>query len=289
MTHPPIIPSFARTNRSTPLEWLIGCDESGTSGLPYYGFGTLWMDANRRGDLLQDIEALRMRHKARQRTEFKWNTVDGGDMDFYRALVDYFFKTPRMAFHCMVVRKGLVDKARYSDAWVNIRVRQFTMLLTQKMHNMPVVAPKVQHKFRVWVDPIPTKNKKIGETIQAISGNWLMKLRAGLKTSPVLGVHMKDSKETAQIQLCDLLLGAVTDTWNEKSSNPGKAELKRHIAERMKWNDLRADTYPTALKFNIWYYLPRNARREVEVRRTLWEFREQRGRVRLGLTPRRST
>src|SRR5229473_4801195 len=31
------------------IRWLISCDESGIGGLPYYGFGTLWMSATSPG------------------------------------------------------------------------------------------------------------------------------------------------------------------------------------------------------------------------------------------------
>jgi hypothetical protein len=35
--------------------WLISCDESGTGGARYYGFGSLWMSWDRRGDFLEDL------------------------------------------------------------------------------------------------------------------------------------------------------------------------------------------------------------------------------------------
>lgn len=38
--------------------WLISCDESGTDGARYYGFGSLWMSWDRRGDFLADLREI---------------------------------------------------------------------------------------------------------------------------------------------------------------------------------------------------------------------------------------
>jgi hypothetical protein len=62
-----------------------------------------------------------------------------------------------------------------------------------------------------------------------------------------------DSKEFEGIQLCDVLLGAVVDTWNEGSTSDHKAALKTHIASYLGWSDIRSDTRPSERKFNVWW------------------------------------
>jgi hypothetical protein len=51
--------------------WLISCDESGTGGDRFYGFGTLWMNWQRRGDFARLVRELRDQHGYPY--EFKWN------------------------------------------------------------------------------------------------------------------------------------------------------------------------------------------------------------------------
>ncbi|EPO1287739.1 DUF3800 domain-containing protein, partial [Escherichia coli] len=44
------------------LIWHIACDESGIDGQRFYGFGSLWMKYQRRGDFCQLIRELRRKH-----------------------------------------------------------------------------------------------------------------------------------------------------------------------------------------------------------------------------------
>lgn len=84
---------------------------------------------------------------------------------------------------------------------------------------------------------------------------------------PVDRVIVKDSHDTLQIQLCDLLLGAVMDAWLGAAQRPAKLAVQHAIATRLGWPDLRADTFPDEKKFNVWYFSPKGTAREVEPRR----------------------
>lgn len=52
------------------VRWLISCDESGVHGARYYGFGTLWMAWQRRGEFAELIRELRQEHGYQH--EIKW-------------------------------------------------------------------------------------------------------------------------------------------------------------------------------------------------------------------------
>ncbi|HAS8291232.1 TPA: hypothetical protein I7707_21285, partial [Vibrio vulnificus] len=57
------------------LIWHVACDESGVDGQKYYGFGSLWMKYQRRGDFVRIIRELRDKHKyaGRDREHFLIN------------------------------------------------------------------------------------------------------------------------------------------------------------------------------------------------------------------------
>ena len=44
------------------IRWLVSCDESGVHGARHYGFGTLWMNWQRRGDSAALIRGVREEH-----------------------------------------------------------------------------------------------------------------------------------------------------------------------------------------------------------------------------------
>src|ERR1044071_1877231 len=94
--------------------WLISCDESGVHGSPHYGFGSLWMSWQRRGDFWREYGELTKKHRFNQ--ECKWSHASASRyLPFYKELISYFFQTHWLAFHCLVVRREVVQKAEYHD------------------------------------------------------------------------------------------------------------------------------------------------------------------------------
>ena len=231
--------------------WVIACDESGIHGSTHYGFGSLWLKWQRRGDFIEQIRDLREFHGYSY--EIKWNKVSYNSLPFYKDLVSLFFKRQWLIFHCLVVRKDAVRKEIYhNNDWDLARRKHFTMLLTSKIRKALRRFPDRENEFRIYVDPIASRYKKADEAIEIISNNILNKNFR--KKQPVKSVITRDSKETPSIQLCDLLLGAVMETWQKKASSKAKGELRDYIAYHLGWEHLDADTMEADRKFNIWYF-----------------------------------
>ena len=74
---------------------------------------------------------------------------------------------------------------------------------------------------------------------------------------PVKSVLTRDSAATPSIQLCDLLLGAVMETWQQDNTNSTREAVRDCIASYLGWPALDSDTFKEERKFNIWYYLDR--------------------------------
>lgn len=75
------------------LIWHIACDESGIDGQRFYGFGSLWMKYQRRGDFCQLIRELRRKHGFFE--EIKWQKAHSKRYsEFYLELIDLFFRVP---------------------------------------------------------------------------------------------------------------------------------------------------------------------------------------------------
>lgn len=247
--------------------WLISCDESGVHGAKYYGFGTLWMPWQRRGDFAAGIRTIRERHG--YKSEIKWKQAGTRRFNrFYLDIVDFFFNTKWLVFHCVVVRKGVVDKTFHDGDMDTARMKHFTMLLTNKIKRCLKKLPDREQTFRIWVDPLPSREQKADEIVLEISNNVLRKSFGEVR--PVDAVITRNSKDTASIQVCDLLLGAVLDAWQAKATSIWKGSVQKQIAGHLGWSDLRADTLPRETKFNIWYfYDKRRGSREPQTRAIL--------------------
>jgi len=243
------------------LTWLISCDESGTGGARYYGFGSLWMRWQRRGDFARDIRQLREKHS--RHDEIKWQKAHARhNRDFYLDIIDYFFRRPWLAFHCLVVRKGMVDKSFHDGDYDLARRKHFTKLLTNKIDRSRRAHPERDQGYRVWVDPIASSYQKAHEAVEVIGNNLLG--RYGQR--PIESVIVRDSKSTPTIQICDLLLGAVMEAWQGQAMSPGKQQVQEAIADCLGWHDLHADTFKRERKFNIWYFHDGKRKREAKSR-----------------------
>jgi hypothetical protein len=241
------------------LKRAIFCDESGFSGgHKYYCFGALVMGYQRRGYFAAEMAALRKMHR-RLDDEVKWNKCSRSNVEFYLALVEYFFKNPNLSFHCMVVDRSWVDTKAYHDGSLELaRRKHFTQFLSNKIVALKAAYPGRKLWTRVYVDQLPYSYRKSGEAIEVIGNRLANKLGSlndlARDVKPINSVIECDSKRYNGIQLCDLLLGAVSDTWNESSTADHKAEVKRVIARYLGWpGDLRSDTRPEARKFNVWW------------------------------------
>jgi len=140
----------------------------------------------------------------------------------------------------------------HSNDWDLARRKHYTMLLATKMRKAIQRYPNRNHEFRVYVDRIASRYGKADEAMEVITNNILNQRFRNL--SPVTSVVTRDSKETPAIQLCDLLLGAVMENWQQRATNTTKTAITKRIADHLGWVDLDSDTMPSERKFNIWYF-----------------------------------
>ena len=246
------------------IRWLISCDESGVHGAQYYGFGTLWMKWQRRGDFAADFRDICEKHGFQG--ECKWKKANSWrSFNFYIDLIDYFFKKRWILFHCIIIRKAIIDMSYHRNDFDLARRKHFNMFLTNKIEKSVLAYPNRDQEYRIWVDPIASRYRKADEAVQVIANNVL---NQGLKQiNKVESVVTKDSRLTPTIQLCDFLLGAVIESWQGNASSEYKHRLREIIAEYLGWSSLDSDTQRDEKKFNIWYfYDPTKGPREVNTR-----------------------
>lgn len=68
------------------------------------------------------------------------------------------------------------------------------------------------------------------------------------------------------IQVADLLLGATVAAWNNEVTSSSKLRLMKYLASYLGWSDMRSDTYPSEVKFNIWHFHDPRDRRRIRTR-----------------------
>lgn len=242
--------------------YLVFCDDSGLHGSTHYGFGSLWIPSERRGDIHVRVRDLRAARRLRP-DEIKWKKINSGNRRFYEDLVHEFFVRPWLMFHCLIVRKGYVDKEFHDGSYDLARRKHFAMLLKQKVAFFSAGA--TDKAYHVRVDRLPSSYDKADEVaFKIVNAN----LKNDIGIAAVHSLLTRDSKTTLGIQLSDVLLGAVmAEVTGEENSGP-KLAVRRAVTEHLGWPDLKADTFQKEWKFNIWHFFnPRSGEpREVRSR-----------------------
>lgn len=246
------------------LIWHIACDESGIDGQRFYGFGSLWMKYQRRGDFAQLIRNLREKHSFFE--EIKWQKASSKRYaDFYHELIDVFFKVPWLAFHCIVVEKSMVNKSFHNGDYDLARRKHFTNLISTKIGSVISAHPERDSNFRIEVDPIASRYKKADEEFHVIANN-VLNIKFG-RQGIISSVVTKDSKASENIQIADFFLGAVMCAYQGKASSEAKLKVSNNVASYLGWPHLQHDTWHTERKFNIWYFYDKTrGPRDIETR-----------------------
>lgn len=202
----------------------------------------------RRGDLAELIRHLRRVYGYRD--EIKWNHVKRGSLPFYRDLVEAFFRSPAFGFHCLVVRRAVVRRELHAS-WDEARQKHFGMLLRTKIVGCLKAHRHRVQTVRVYVDPMHSSYPKAVEVLEKITRSVVTRSYPNVV---IEGAFERDSKATATIQLCDVLLGAVMSEWDRDPAVGAKQELRNFIAAHLGWTDLHSDTRPEERKFNVWMF-----------------------------------
>jgi hypothetical protein len=226
--------------------YLIYCDESGMDGSVYYGFGSLWMPWERRGDFAHLITETRASH--RYTDEIKWTHVGRSSEAFYTNLIDAFFVRNWLMFHALIIRKGYSDRTFHKD-FDEEKTKRLVMLIRKKIAFFCAGDPS--KRYHVRVDPLPVRYKKTDEVAFKIAGAMLKK---DLGNTPLETLFTRHSHETPGIQMVDFLLGAALAGWQNKATADHKLRVRRHLAKHLGWPDMDSDTRPSLWKFNIWYF-----------------------------------
>jgi len=225
--------------------YLIYTDESGMHRGPYYGFGSLWLPWERRGEMAEQLRGLREKH--RHFTEIKWKNVTRKTAPFYHDLVEWFFRRRWLMFHCVIVRRATVNHALHKDR-DQAQQKHFCMLLRNKIALFGRDGGK---RYRLRVDPLPWRYPKAGEVVEKIVN---AELQRDIGVAAVHDLIARDSKLTPGIQISDLLLGSVLAAWQEQAEAAHKLDMMSWCAEHLGWPSLRHDTQPTEWKFNVWHF-----------------------------------
>ena len=206
--------------------------------------GAVWCPLEKTRKIAQAARAIKEKHGLGQDFEIKWTKVSPGKLDFYTDLISHFFAEPDLHFRALIVaNKNKLCHEAYSqshDEWYF--KMYFTMLKA-------ILRPNVS--YRIYLDIKDTRSAPKVRKLQDVLCNNAYDFSREI----IQKVQTVRSHEVEQIQLADLLIGAVAYANRDLSGSRAKRRLVEIIRERSGYSLTRSTLYRED-KFNLFHWTP---------------------------------
>jgi hypothetical protein len=229
----------------------IYCDESchlEHDGLPVMVLGAVWCPLDKAHEIASQIHEMKSRHGFPKAFEIKWTKVSPAKQAFYMDVLHYFFEEPDLHFRALVVadKSKLDHVAHHQDHDTWYYKMYFNMLKT-------LFAP--HDKYRIYLDVKDTRSAEKIRKLHDVLCNNMYDFNKEIITS----VQTVRSHEVEQIQLADLLIGAVGYANRGRETNSAKVALVKRMQSRSGYT-LRLTTLLREDKVNIFRWEGREPR-----------------------------
>lgn len=223
----------------------VYCDESchlENDGISVMALGALWCPLSKRAEIAKRIREIKVRHGLKAEFEIKWTKVSNSKLAFYLDIIDYFFDDDDCHFRGLVVPdKTVLDHPRFGqdhDDWYY--KMYFFMLKT-------IFDP--QSKYRVYIDIKDTRGHEKIERLHDVMCNS----HYDFSKSIIERMQRIHSHEAEQLQMADLLIGALGYLHRGLDGNKAKLALIERIKDRSGYK-LTQNTLLRENKFNLFVW-----------------------------------
>jgi len=167
------------------------------------------------------LRDIKRRHGLSATFESKWTKVSGSKQRFYLDFLDYFFDNDDLQFRALVVPdKSVLQHEKFKQTHDDWYYKMYFTTLKTLLHSDAC--------FRIYLDYKDTwggvKVKKLHEVLSNSMYDFSRKI--------VERVQIVRSHEIEQLQLCDLLIGAVAYVNRGSGENEGKVAVIKRMQER---------------------------------------------------------
>lgn len=225
----------------------IYCDESShlpTDNQKVMGLGAVWCPRDKAHTIAERIREIKRRHKLAGNLEIKWSKVSQSKVELYQDIVDYFFDDDDLHFRALIIKDK--DKLQH-DAFKQDHDTWYYKMYFALLKN--ILMPSCG--YRIYIDIKDTKS----QTKERSLHDALCHSKYDFQRKIVERLQTVRSHEVEQVQLVDLLLGAVCYENKNLSGNEGKRAIIKRIKQRSGYS-LRKSTLLTERKFNLFHWSP---------------------------------
>jgi len=196
-------------------------------------------------DIATGLKDIKIKHSLSPKFELKWGKVSRSKENYYKEVLNYFFDEEALSFRALIVPdKELLrhkDFGQDHDTWYY--KMYFTLL-------EPLLSPNAC--YRIYLDKKDTHGgSKVNKLHDVLCNNIY-----DFNRQIIERVQIVESHHVEQVQLCDLLIGAISYANRGLTSSISKLSLVNHIRQRSKYS-LTKSTLLQERKVNIFCWQPR--------------------------------
>lgn len=211
--------------------------------MPFLVLGGISCPQSKTREIAKRLFEIKEKHQMDHDFEIKWTKVSRGKLEFYKDLVDYFFDDDDLGFRVVVAPKDNLQHEKFNqthDDWY------YKMMFYLIKGLLKPAAPT-----SIYLDKKDThggaKIRKLHDTIADSYHDFDKKI--------IRKVQIVESHHVIQLQLADLLLGAVNYTNRQNYMSEARLDLIKRIKERSGYT-LTKSTLPSEEKFNVFVWRP---------------------------------
>ena len=184
----------------------------------YLSIGGLWVPVEERLTVKNAIKSIKAEYNVWG--EIKWNKVSGSKLNFYQAIVKYFFENPNLRFRTILIDSSRVDLLQFHE---NDSELDFYKFYYQLIHHWILDF----NKYYIFVDK---KTNRLPDRLTILK----KVLNNSNLSSQIISIQSLPSNEVILIQLVDLLSGAVNASFNQSHSSRAKIDFIHFIEKFIK-------------------------------------------------------
>ncbi|MFI8620623.1 DUF3800 domain-containing protein [Marinomonas sp. NPDC078689] len=223
----------------------VYCDESchlENDGIKVMTLGALWCPVTKRVDISKRLREIKIKHGLSADFEIKWTKVSKGKLAFYLDVIDYFFDDDDCHFRGLVVPdKSLLNHQNFGQTHDDWYYKMYFVMLKN------IFDP--ESKYRVYIDIKDTLgHEKISKLHDVVCNS-----RYDFSQQMIEKMQRIHSHEAEQLQLADLLIGALAYLHRGLTTNQAKLDLIARIKERSGYQ-LTRNTLIRESKFNLFIW-----------------------------------
>ena len=186
----------------------------------------------------RDIKKIKHDFNIREDIEIKWNKVSSSKIDYYKALIEYFFTNEFLNFRGVILPdKKILDHKKHNQTHDDFYYKMYYYVISYFLN--------FSDDINVYIDIKDTcSNHKVNKL------KSILDHKAREKDKNINRIQQIRSHENSILQIADLILGAVTYENRQLQTSDAKLELCRLIKNYSNSN-LTSTSYLRNDKFNL--------------------------------------